>query len=170
MITIRDYAAKKGCTVQNVYKLIKKYDSELTGHYNKIGSKTFLDEFAQNFLNSFITPKSLMATEGELMDEINRLRGLLSQSDHKATELAQQNSEMAVKLQKLDSERLLLESDINYLKEENKGLKTTQEELKTTTEELTADISSKQSEIENLKQEIKKRDNAGLIARLFKKW
>lgn len=170
MITIRDYAAKKGCTVQNIYKLLKKYDSELSGHYSKIGSKTFLDDFAQTFLDSYITPKTLMAPEGELLDEINRLRGLLSQADHKAAEFAQQNSEMAIKLQKMDSERLLLEADVNHLKKENESLAEAKNNAEKSVEEKQKVIDQLNPENESLKKEIEKRDQAGLIARIFKKW
>ena len=170
MITIRDYAAKKGCTVQNIYKLLKKYDPMLSGHYSKVGSKTFLDKFAQTFLDKYITPKALLVTDNEMMDEINKLRAALSESDHKAAQLAQQNADMAVKLQKIDSERLLLESNVNTLKDKNQSLVTAKEELETQAKELAADISNKQTQIDSLKQELEKRDNAGLFTRIFKKW
>lgn len=121
MITIRDFANEKGCTVQNVYKLIKRYSSNLDGHIQKIGSKTFLDDYAQMFLSSYITPKSTVASNSEMMNEINRLRGLLSEADHKNSELIAQNSQLLLEAQNFNSERLLLEKDINILEAAKKS-------------------------------------------------
>lgn len=163
MITIRDYAAKKGCTVQNIYKLIKKYNDVLKDHVTKIGSKTFLDEFAQTFLDSYITPKALLATDQDMLNEINKLRGLLSASDHKVTELLTENTDLSKKVQNFESERLLLEQNINNLKEKFEASeKLAEGRLET--------INAKDEEIIRLKEEIKKRDNAPWYKRLSKKW
>ena len=163
MMTIRDYAAKKGCTVQNIYKLLKKYNDVVGDHVTKIGSKTFLDDAAQVFLDAYITPKSVMATEDELMKEINKLRGLLSESDHKANLLKQENADMAIKLQKFDSERRLLQQDINTLE-------TKFEDAEKRVEEQSEAIEKKNNKILELEKEIEKRDKANPIARLLKKW
>lgn len=170
MITIRDFANEKGCTVQNVYKLIKKYSSNLDGHIQKIGSKTFLDDYAQMFLSSYITPKSTVASSSEMMNEINRLRGLLSEADHKNSELIAQNSQLLLEAQNFDFKKLLLEQDINNLEEEKKSLVNENEMLKADINERDEIISQKTNDNNDLQKELEKRDNASWFRRLTKKW
>lgn len=177
MTTIRDFANEKGCTVQNVYKLIKRYSSNLDGHIQKIGSKTFLDDYAQMFLGSYITPKSTVASNSELMDEINRLRGLLSEADHKNSELIAQNSQLLLETQNFDFKRLLLEQDINNLEEENNNLKSQCESVEkerdayqSANQELNDLLLKSAWEIQDLEKEISKRDEASWFRRLTKKW
>ena len=177
MITIRDFANEKGCTVQNVYKLIKKYSSNLDGHVRKVGSKTFLDDYAQMFLSSYITPKSTVASNNELMDEINRLRGLLSEADHKNSELIAQNSELLLEAQNFNFKQLLLEQDINTLEEEKKSLQLQCEALEKdrdnyqkANQDLNDKLLKSSWEIQDLEKEVSKRDEANWIQRLFKKW
>ena len=177
MTTIRDFANEKGCTVQNIYKLIKRYSSNLDGHIQKIGSKTFLDDYAQMFLSSYITPKSTVASNNELMDEINRLRGLLSEADHKNSELIAQNSQLLLEAQNFNFKQLLLEQDINNLEEENNSLKTQCEALEKdrdnyqkANQDLNDKLLKSSWEIQDLEKEVSKRDEASWFRRLTKKW
>ena len=98
-----------------------------------------------------------------MLNEINKLRGLLSASDHQVTDLLTENTNLSKKVQNFESERLLLEQNINNLEEKFEASeKLAEGRLET--------INAKDEEIIRLKEEIKKRDNAPWYKRLSKKW
>ena len=130
MITIRDFADEMGCSVANIYKHIKNNSKELENHVIKRGSKQFLDEEAQAFLKTLITPKSLVIGDQELLDELNKLRAIVVDLTTKNNELVTQNAQLRVERSEIDSKRLLLEKDINTLKDDKKELIETSNELR----------------------------------------
>ena len=116
MITIRNYASKHGCTVQNIYKHIKANKEHLEGHVIKQGSKQFLDEFAQEFLDQFITPKETVQIADEvLMKEINKLRAQLVMENQKVSDLAMKNMELGEQIAHMQANQMLLENKSNQL-------------------------------------------------------
>lgn len=130
MITIRDFADEMGCSVANIYKHIKNNQKELDDHIIKRGSKQFLDEEAQAFLKTLITPKSLVVEDQELLDELNRLRAVVVDLTQKNNELVNKNAQLLVERSKIDSKRVLLEKDINTLEQDKKELIESSNELR----------------------------------------
>lgn len=121
-VTVRDFAQKMGCGVANVYKHIKQNQEELKGHIIKRGSKQFLDDNAQEFLQSLISPKTVMVEDQELLKELNRLRAIVVDLTTKNNELVTKNAQLLVERSEIDSKRLLLEKDINTLEDNKKEL------------------------------------------------
>lgn len=111
MITIRNYAIKHGCTVQNIYKHIKANQEQLEGHIIKQGSKKFLDEFAQQLLDQLITPKEVIQVADEtLLNEINKLRAQLVNEMQKNNQLTVEKANLSEQLHEMRSNQLLLEN------------------------------------------------------------
>lgn len=112
MITIRNYAMKHGCTVQNIYKHIRANQEQLEGHVIKQGSKQFLDEFAQQLLDQLITPKEVIQVADEtLLNEINKLRAQLVAEMQKNNKLTEEKADLFEQLTLQKSNLLALEND-----------------------------------------------------------
>lgn len=130
MITIRDFAAQMGCGVANIYKHIKQNSTELDGHIEKKGSKQYLDQHAQEFLSSLISPKAIKVEDEVLLEEINKLRALVVDLTTKNNVLITENAKLLVERSEIDSKRLLLEKDINILETAKKSALDEAEALK----------------------------------------
>lgn len=122
MISIRDFAAKMGCSVQNIYKHIKSNQTELEEHIVKRGSKKFLDEYAQKLLEDLITPKAIMINDQELINEINKLRTLLMEANNENTKLHKENANLSKQLSDHTLNQKLLEQNISKLNEDKSNL------------------------------------------------
>ena len=52
MLSIKDYAERKGVSTQAVYKQLKTHEKALEGHIEKISGKRYLDDEAVAYLDS----------------------------------------------------------------------------------------------------------------------
>lgn len=122
MKSIRDYATEHGCTPANIYNHIKAHKDDLDGHVIKHGSKKFLDDFAQEYLDLLITPKTVTVNvpDQKLMDEINRLRAALSAEQSKSTAILQEKLKIEAELTEMRSKALLLEEKTSTLQDDLK--------------------------------------------------
>lgn len=99
-IRVRDFARDNNCTVQNIYKHMRKYTEELNGHV-KVGpgkQGQLLDDEAQEFLRSVMYPKSITVDNETMAAELNELRAALMK-------LGQENLKLAAQLAKTEGER-----------------------------------------------------------------
>lgn len=73
MLSIKDYAERKGVSTQAVYKQLKTHEKALEGHIQKISGKRYLDDEAVAYLDaqSESTP-SVIVQNGtdELIEEL----------------------------------------------------------------------------------------------------
>ena len=74
MISIKQYAEKKGITTQAVYKQIKIHSAELGEHIVKEKGKRMLDDFACDFLESRTKENPVVIIDQENKKELERLR------------------------------------------------------------------------------------------------
>lgn len=51
MISIKDYAAQKNVSYEAVRKQIKRYETQLDGHLERVGRTLYLDDDAVAFLD-----------------------------------------------------------------------------------------------------------------------
>lgn len=98
LMRVRDFAQRCGCTPQNVYGHLRTYAEDLAGHtYQGRGRQgVLLDDYAQEFLRSVMTPREV--ADSALMDEINMLRGELLKA-------GMTNASLATKLANVEAER-----------------------------------------------------------------
>lgn len=99
-IRVRDFARDNNCTVQNIYKHLRKYTKELEGHV-KVGpgkQGQLLDDEAQEFLRSVMYPKSITVDNETMAAELNDLRAALMA-------MGQENIKLASQLAKTEAER-----------------------------------------------------------------
>lgn len=108
MIKLQDFAAQQGVTDRQVQRLLKKYESELTGLYQRKGPNgTWLTEEACEVLRSKMkqAPVAIMEPDervGELMSWIKELEHRLDEKDKLLTlsqGTAQAAQERVLKLQ-----------------------------------------------------------------------
>ena len=52
MLSIKDYAERKGVSTQAVYKQLKTHEKALEGHIKKVSGKRYLDDEAVAYLDS----------------------------------------------------------------------------------------------------------------------
>lgn len=131
MISIREYALNHGCTVQNIYKHIKANQEALEGHIHKRGSKKFLDDFAQNYLETLITPKNIIVQADEkAIQEINKLRAEIVALNQKIANLSEEKSNLYQELADFRQNQPLLENKNQELEKEKNEYKEKFEEAK----------------------------------------
>ena len=119
MISIREFAVQHGCTAANIYKHIKAHSEELQDHVIKRGSKKFLDDFAQDYLSSLLTPKpTVTIADQELMDQINELRAKLFAMSEENKQLNNDLAAERTRNAELSSQQMLLEERSSTLQKE----------------------------------------------------
>lgn len=122
LITIKEYAQKKGVSYEAVRKQISKYkDNELHGHIVKVKKTQYLDEYAVVFLDEKRreSPVVLMREDrNERIEELERENKALLL---KVAELQEQLLQEKDNVKMLQQEKIeLLETRENVAKEEKK--------------------------------------------------
>lgn len=157
MIKLQDFAKQKGVTDRTIQYHLKKHKKELEGHYERRGSNgTWLDEYAIDYLSQFMKSNPVVLAEADQQKEIQELKDKLIKAQEINNELHAKYETMLEKASKIDSERLLLEKDIELKKKE-----------KTLLEEK---IEAQNQELKEKEQEINKLKNRNLLDRIFNKY
>lgn len=67
MIKLQDFARECGVTDRQIQRLLKKYEEELTGHFERKGPNgTWLDEEARQILRSRMKQQPIVVGDGEI--------------------------------------------------------------------------------------------------------
>ena len=103
LISIKDYAKKKGVSYEAVRKQVIRYKSDLEGHITKVNRTQFLDDEAVSFLD---TKRQENSSVGN------------STKESKITELEEQNKELLLKISSLQDELLKAQEMIKELQDE----------------------------------------------------
>lgn len=75
MIKLQDFANQKGITDRQVQRQLKKYETELTGHFERKGRNgTWLDNVACSFLENKMLQSPVIQGGGDLLQKINELQ------------------------------------------------------------------------------------------------
>lgn len=70
MIKLQDFAKQKGITDRQVQRQLKKYETDLEGHFERKGCNgTWLDDFACSFLENKMIQSPVIAGGGELLQK-----------------------------------------------------------------------------------------------------
>lgn len=75
MVTVRDYAEKRGVSVQAIYKQMKAHEKELKGHVKIVKKIKYLDDYAVEYLTvqSSESPTIIMQTDqNERIEQLER--------------------------------------------------------------------------------------------------
>ena len=74
MIKLQDFAAKYGVTDRQVQRLLKKYEQELSGHFERQGRNgTWIDEDGERILRSKMKTAPVVVQDSEIGQRIARL-------------------------------------------------------------------------------------------------
>lgn len=119
MITVRDYALKKGVTERAVYKQMKskKNAERLEGHIEIIDGKQWLDEEAEAILDESRKTSVVIAKENnqQYIDELNEE---IKQLNKELREAYRKIAEQSPKLAEAEANKLLLEDKRKEYQEE----------------------------------------------------
>lgn len=91
MLSIKDYADKKGISTQAVYKQLKIHKEQLEGHIITESGKRLLDDFAVDYLDKRTQENPVYVMDQQMKAENERLKAreieLLAKLDAKNDEL-----------------------------------------------------------------------------------
>lgn len=75
MIKLQDFAKQNGITDRQVQRQLKKYETELNGHFKRRGHNgTWLDEVACSFLESKMLQSPVIQGGGDLLQKMAELQ------------------------------------------------------------------------------------------------
>lgn len=75
MIKLQDFAVECGVTDRQVQRLLKKYEEDLTGHFERKGANgTWLDEEACQILRGRMKQQPIVVGDAETQREVERLK------------------------------------------------------------------------------------------------
>ena len=74
MIKVQDFATKYGVTDRQVQRLLKKYEDEMAGHYERQGANgTWIDETGERILRSKMRQAPIVLHDSEVGQKLARL-------------------------------------------------------------------------------------------------
>lgn len=157
-IKLQDFARMKGVTDRSIQRHIKKHSEELNGHiFRKGPAGTWLDEYAQNFLEKHISVSPIVLADSSQQAEIERLRKeneelknkliqFHEEKDHIVSHLLQINNELQKELFDEKQQNNLIESkniqEKDMLHDEIKRVKKKVNELRDENSELQDEVDS----------------------------
>lgn len=128
MIKLQDFANQQGVTDRQIQRLIKKYQSELQGHFERKGANgTWLDEKACEILRGKMKTHAVATTDTKTLQELDELRarvkdleGKVERKDVIIERLQQREQEKDQALDQLRKEQLQLVADTQQEKDDLK--------------------------------------------------
>lgn len=153
--TFRTYAKEKGVSYEAIRRQVNEtYKEELKDHIIKKGRTSFLDEFAQEFLDEKRRENPIIVQQLDKDESIEHLQNSVQELLVENTNLSRKNVKLSEELVKLTEEKsllkiknhelLLLESDFEKKKEEH--------------EKSLQEIESKKEKILNLEKELEEKN------------
>ena len=116
MITIKDYAKKKGVSYEAIRKQIKRYEEELEGHLVKQNRFLMLDDEAVQFLDSKRSENPVIVYEQNKDEELEQLRHenkvLLIQMNTVQDQLGKVQQKL---IAEMNATKLLTQEKVQYL-------------------------------------------------------
>lgn len=110
MIKLQDFASQCGVTDRQIQRLLKKYESEVVGHFERKGvNGTWLDDEACSILRSKMKVKEIAVVDETLQLRIKELEEKIERKDVIIERLQQREQEKDLLIEDMKSERLLLE-------------------------------------------------------------
>ena len=130
MIKLRDFARERGVTDRQVQRLLKKYEAELTGQFERRGQNgTWLTDEACNFLIGKMRTSPVVVGDGEQLREQMQLRkendALLRENKELWRQIAELNQQLRLAAEEKAEQTKLL-ADAEAAKEQ---LEQTRQEL-----------------------------------------
>lgn len=130
MIKLRDFARERGVTDRQVQRLLKKYEAELTGQFERRGQNgTWLTDEACNFLIGKMKTSPVVVGDGEQLREQMQLRkendALLRENKELWRQIAELNQQLRLAAEEKAEQTKLL-ADAEAAKEQ---LEQTRQEL-----------------------------------------
>lgn len=119
-IKVKDFARSKGVSDSIVYRHIREHREELGDSIVKEAKATWLTDEAQNFLSDLMITHPVVVGDAaqlreldELREKCDRLRELIDKKDDVICRLMDQVENQQAKLASFESEKKLLESEMN---------------------------------------------------------
>jgi len=110
VLKLQDFASQCGVTDRQIQRLLKKYESEVVGHFERKGvNGTWLDEEACSILRSKMKVKEIAVADETLQLRIKELEDKIERKDVIIERLQQREQEKDLLIEDMKSERLLLE-------------------------------------------------------------
>lgn len=113
MIKLQDFAAGCGVTDRQIQRLIKKYESEIEGHFERKGPNgTWLDEEACQILRSKMKVKEVVLEDkrvNDLLQQIKELQDRIEKKDVIIERLQERESIKDNRISELEKIKLQLE-------------------------------------------------------------
>lgn len=157
MITIKEYAQKRSISYEAARKSFTRYEEDLKGHYSREGRRIYIDEEAENFLNSHREGRTVVLDKdtSQLQAEVESLKKQIYEKEICwANERADLRNEIADL--KLEKQKLIGDNQNLQLEDQDKLYN----------EKVRAD--NAEAELERLRAEIElKKQKKGLFARIF---
>lgn len=124
MIKVQDFATKYGVTDRQVQRLLKKYEDEITGHFERKGPNgTWIDETGEKILRSKMRQAPIVLHDSEVGQKLARLE----------QENEELKNKLIIALEKVQEQQVLLDDD----KKSQLMLQAAEEQVKKTARELT---------------------------------
>ena len=160
MIKLQDFAREQGVTDRQIQRLIKKYETELEGHYDRRGPNgTWLDDEACYILRGKMKSKEIVLYDTESTDRIKELEAKIERLEDRLEKKEQYIAVMEVaaankqaKIETLESEKLQIEENTS------KRIKTAEDELHL-----------EKQRADQLEKQLEDRKNWGLLRRIKNK-
>ncbi|MGN0266503.1 MAG: hypothetical protein ACI4D7_02375 [Lachnospiraceae bacterium] len=149
MIRLRDFARERGVTDRQVQRLLKKYEAELTGKFERRGQNgTWLTDEACDFLiGKMRTSPVVVGDEQQLREQM--------QLQKENEQLLRENKELWKQI-----------ADLNYQLRLAAEEKTEQAKLLTAAEGIKEQLDKAQQDLDQARNELDKLKNAGFWERI----
>lgn len=122
-LSVSEYAKSQGVTPQAIYKQIDRYKKDLARHLHKRGRTTFLDDYAQSFLDEKRANNKVIIKKASETEEIKALQEENKRLLLKVNELQDQVIRISGEKEKLQERVIaMLEVKAEEPKEEPKEL------------------------------------------------
>lgn len=113
MIKLQDFATECNITDRQVQRLIKKYEAEIEGHFERKGANgTWLDDEACKILRSKMKVKEIVVADqnvSELQAQINELQERIERKDIIIEKLQERELQKDTRIEELEQIQLQIE-------------------------------------------------------------
>lgn len=116
MIKLQDFARECTVTDRQIQRLLKKYENECKGHFERRGSNgTWLDDECQKILKSKMKDKAIVLNDTlkQFQNQIKELENKIERKDVIIERLQQREQDKDSLIENLKSEKLLIEEKKN---------------------------------------------------------
>ena len=164
MVKLQDFAKQQGVTDRQIQRLLKKYEEELDGLFERRGQNgTWLSDDACNILRGKMKTNPIVVLENENQEELERLR-------ERIKELEERVERKDILIESLQAREKEKDCWIEDMKKERLLLEETNRDIRGDMAKLKAEVTIANATAEHAEKELEKLKNRTFWERLTKRY